>query len=109
MVTELQQMVKQVKHDVLSRQVPNFKQSESTTEFKSTAEPFNQEMETKVIEDIIEHMKGSFLRAARGTRAISEVDSSVSAAAVDVQLPLGRLPITIRHKRAHNDVDENAG
>uniref|UniRef100_A0A7I4YXW9 Ground-like domain-containing protein n=1 Tax=Haemonchus contortus TaxID=6289 RepID=A0A7I4YXW9_HAECO len=103
MVTEVQRMVKLVKQDLLNRSVQTSGAQDPTNIVLSKAEPSNEELERKVIEDVIEHMKGSFLRAARGTKAVNEVDSSVSASAVEVQLPLGRLPIAIRHKRAHND------
>ncbi|XGW06203.1 hypothetical protein V3C99_016484, partial [Haemonchus contortus] len=103
LVTEVQRMVKLMKQDLLNRSVQTSGAQDPTNIVLSKAEPSNEELERKVIEDVIEHMKGSFLRAARGTKAVNEVDSSVSASAVEVQLPLGRLPIAIRHKRAHND------
>ncbi|KAK5978194.1 hypothetical protein GCK32_006941 [Trichostrongylus colubriformis] len=64
-------MVKEVKQDVLKRSI--IKQPPVSTDIESVAEPVSEEMERKVIEDVIEHMKRSFVRAARGTKTINEL------------------------------------
>ncbi|VDO91547.1 unnamed protein product [Haemonchus placei] len=73
MVTEVQRMVKLVKQDLLNRSVQTSGAQDPTNVVISKTDPSNEELERKVIEDVIEHMKGSFLRAARGTKAVNEV------------------------------------
>ncbi|VDL79635.1 unnamed protein product [Nippostrongylus brasiliensis] len=63
-------------------------------------------MERKVIDDVIERMRGSFLRASRGSKPMSEVDSSVQISGEAASLPA--LPRTIRLRReSENAADDS--
>lgn len=102
MIDDLQLMLKKVKQNILD-QAAN-RTTEKPAESEDMSDPISEEMERKVVEDVIERMRGSFMRAARGSKTMNEIDSSVSASVVDVQAPLQfRLP-GIRHRRESSDV-----
>ncbi|KAK6756675.1 hypothetical protein RB195_014855 [Necator americanus] len=102
MVAELQQMLHQLKHSVMDR--ANERSDVSIqAEAAPSMDPVAEELEKKAIDDVITRMRGSFQKFSPGSKPVNEVDSSVSAAVIDVQSPLKYTPPHIRAKRATKD------
>ncbi|VDP12819.1 unnamed protein product [Heligmosomoides polygyrus] len=71
MIDDLQLMLKKVKQNILD-QAAN-RTTEKPAESEDMSDPISEEMERKVVEDVIERMRGSFMRAARGSKTMNEV------------------------------------
>ncbi|KAL6743916.1 hypothetical protein Aduo_016901 [Ancylostoma duodenale] len=103
MIAELQEMLKQVKQNVMERASERSDVSLQGEAGAPSMDPAVDELEKKAIDDVIARMRGSFLRVTQGSKPVNEVDSSVSASVVDVQSPLKYTPPHLRVTRASDD------
>ncbi|EPB78184.1 ground-like domain protein [Ancylostoma ceylanicum] len=103
MIAELQEMLRQVKQNVMERASERSDVSLQGEAGAPSMDPAADELEKKAIDDVIARMRGSFLRVTQGSKPVNEVDSSVSASVVDVQSPLKYTPPHLRVARASND------
>ncbi|VDK44844.1 unnamed protein product [Cylicostephanus goldi] len=101
MIAELQAMLKEVKQNVLEK--PTSANPDLTLHGGGTAsstDPTAKELEKKAIEDVMARMRKTFMSATNGAKPMKEVDSSISAATIDVQSPLRYIPSRVRVSRA---------
>ncbi|CAJ0588622.1 unnamed protein product [Cylicocyclus nassatus] len=105
MIAELQAMLKEVKQNVLEKSTSN--PDLTLHGGASTMDPVTKELEKKAIEDVMARMRKTFMSATHGARPMKEVDSSISAAAIDVQSPLRYVPSRVRVSRASESVNSS--